>query len=242
MPVPVPHRSTGVRPAGSCREGGLRGFPPLIRPRRGESDSGSFGSPPQHGIDGGSAVFREVFEALDRLEAKSPNDGQHGIAQGGKYLRRMTGVRSCLIFPAGDVTNVMQFVFNAPVLARQFQQTRRPGLRGGQAGDRVHRLNAFLAPDDALAGQAADLAQTWPGGCQVLGHTGGRLQAARFDSTMAFFDRLGLLEVRCRRPFRRGRLRRESQCDIRFQRRLIVLDSEKVVAAAFDDEAASLSG
>ena len=71
-------------------------------------------------------------------------------------------------------------------------------------GDGVDRLDGFLAADDALAGQPTDLGQAAPCRRQVIGDAGGRFQAAGLDPAVTLLDRLGLLEVRRRRPFRRG--------------------------------------
>ena len=68
-------------------------------------------------------MLGEVFDSFDRLEAKATKERQLYVAQGGEHLRRMAGVGTHLILAAGDIADVMQLVFDAPVLARQFEQT-----------------------------------------------------------------------------------------------------------------------
>src|SRR5271165_4356831 len=78
---------------------------------------GSFGSLAADGIDGCLTVFSEVFEAFDRLEAEAAKERQGGVAQGSEHLRGMADVGSPLILAAGDITDVMQLVLDAPMLA-----------------------------------------------------------------------------------------------------------------------------
>src|SRR5271157_483802 len=79
--------------------------------------AGSFGSLAADGIDGCLTVFSEVFEAFDRLEAEAAKERQGGVAQGSEHLRGMADVGSPLILAAGDITDVMQLVLDAPMLA-----------------------------------------------------------------------------------------------------------------------------
>jgi hypothetical protein len=178
--------------------------------------AGSFGSPAEDGVDGFLAVFGEVFDALDRLEAEPAQHCQCRVAQCGERLGRMTGVGAPLVFPVGNISDVVQAVLDAPVFTRQGEQGCGIGFISGQAGDGVDGFRGFFVTHDALARQAADLGQTTPGRCQVLGDAGGGLQATGLDPAVAFLDRLGLCEVRRRRPFRTGgnRARRPVRCPL----------------------------
>ena len=80
--------------------------------------SGSFGSLGENRVDRGLAIFGEVFESFDRLETEAAKERQRGIANCGEHLRGMAGVGSRLIFTATDIANVMQLIFDAPVIAR----------------------------------------------------------------------------------------------------------------------------
>ena len=80
--------------------------------------AGSFGSLTENHVDGGLAIFGEVFESFDRLETEAAKERQRGVANCGEHLRGMAGVGSRLIFTATDVANVMQLIFDAPVIAR----------------------------------------------------------------------------------------------------------------------------
>jgi len=144
------------------------------------------------------AVFGEVFDAFDGLEAEAANDGKGCVAQCGERLWRVTGVGTRLILPPGNIAHVVQTVLDTPMLARQVQQTCGVGLVGAQAGDGIDRLVGCLAANDALAGQAAHLGEAAPGRRQVCGDAGGDLQAAGLDPAMAFLDCLGLCQVRRR--------------------------------------------
>ena len=63
------------------------------------------------------------------------------------------------------------------------------------------------------------------------------LQASDLDAAVPLLDRLDPSHVRRGRPLRRGGIRPEGQGDVGFQRRLVALDREEVIAAALDDEA-----
>jgi hypothetical protein len=69
----------------------------------------------------------------------------------------MSGMSTGLVFAACDIAHVMKFVLDPPVRARQSKQFRGTGLLGGVTGNRVDRLNGFLAAHDAFARDAADL-------------------------------------------------------------------------------------
>lgn len=177
---------------------------------------GSFGSPTKDGVDGFLAVLSEVFDALDRLEAEPAQHCQCRVAQCGERLGCMTGVGASLVFPIGDIADVVQAVFDAPMFTRQGEQACGVGFICSQTGDGVDGFGGFFVTHDALARQAADLGQTTPGWCQVFGDTGGDLQETGLDPAVAFLDCLGLCEVRRRRPFRTGgnRARRPVQCPL----------------------------
>ena len=80
--------------------------------------TGSFGSLAENRVDRGLAIFGEVFESFDRLETEAAKERQRGVANCGEHLRGMAGVGSRLIFTATDIANVMQLIFDAPVIAR----------------------------------------------------------------------------------------------------------------------------
>ena len=80
--------------------------------------TGSFGSLAENRVDCGLAIFGEVFESFDRLETEAAKERQRGVANRGEHLRGMAGASSRLIFTATDIANVMQLIFDAPVIAR----------------------------------------------------------------------------------------------------------------------------
>ena len=80
--------------------------------------SGSFGSLAENHVDCGFAGFGEVFESFDRLETEAAKERQRGVANGGEHLRGVAGVGSRLIFATTDIANVMQLIFDAPMIAR----------------------------------------------------------------------------------------------------------------------------
>ena len=149
-------------------------------------------------------MFREVLDALHRLESEAAKDGERRVAQSGECLWRMAGVGACLILTVGDVAHVVQAVLDTPVFAGQGEQTLGTGPVGGQAGDGVDRLGGGVAAYDALACQAAHLREAAPSRCQVFSDAGGDLQPAGFYPAMRLLDRFGLSEVRRRRPDRGG--------------------------------------
>ena len=128
--------------------------------------AGSFGSPSEDHFDRLGAVFGEVLEAFDGLEAPPAYQGEGCIAQSSHRLWGIPGVGPRLIFAAGHIADVMQGILNAPMVARECEQAFRSSLLGGQAGDGINRLGAFLASafaeNNPLAGDAAHLRQTRP--------------------------------------------------------------------------------
>jgi len=147
-------------------------------------------------------VLGEVLEALDRLESEAPDECQRGVAHGGEHLWSVAGVGARLILAAGDIADVVQFVLDAPMLARQGEQTFRSSFIRRQAGDGINPLDAGLAMHDTLSGEAANLSQTRPGRSQVLGQRGSDLHSAGLDPAMALLDRLSLPQVRRRSRYR----------------------------------------
>jgi hypothetical protein len=65
--------------------------------------------------------------ALDQAEDEIVEDGQAALAAA---LADLTG-----IFMEGDVADIMQAVFNAPVLRDEVEQALRGSLLGGETGD-----------------------------------------------------------------------------------------------------------
>jgi hypothetical protein len=155
-------------------------------------------------VDGALPVFGEVLEAFGGFEAKAANDGQGCISYGGEHLWSMAGVGSGLILAACDVANVMQPVLDTPVAARQPQKLVRTSLVGGQTCNGVDGFSAFLAANDTLTGNAANLRETGPGWAQERGQRRGCFQPPDLNPAMAFLDRLRASKIRRRRPYLRG--------------------------------------
>src|SRR6266699_1871989 len=67
--------------------------------------------------------------------AMNESDGQ--IAQRSHDLRGRASAQAGAIFSEGDITHIMQSIFDAPMPARQIEQTPRTGLDLGEVGDEV---------------------------------------------------------------------------------------------------------
>ena len=100
----------------------------------------------------------------------------------------------------------------------------------------MHDLDAVLAAQAAASLDAADLAQTRPL-AEIGGEALAALQASYLDAAVPLLDRLDPSHVRRARPLRRGGNPAGRPGDVGFQRRLVALDREEVIAAALDDEA-----
>src|SRR5260370_12006976 len=74
-------------------------------------------------------------------------DGQ--IAQSSHDLRGRASAQAGAIFPEGDITHIMQSIFDAPMPARQIEQTPRAGLDLGEIGDEVDHLPSSSCPSCA---------------------------------------------------------------------------------------------
>ena len=78
------------------------------------------------------SVFGEVFEAFDRPEAESAQDGERGVAERREQLRCVAGSGAAGIFAAGDVAHPVQAVLDPPVVAGQPQPRAAGALSRGR--------------------------------------------------------------------------------------------------------------
>lgn len=149
------------------------------------------------------AEFREVIVCVWWLEAETSDDGEGDIAKCGECLGSVVGAGSAGVFMESDVAYIVQFVFDAPMAAVQFQEPFGSGFLAAQAGDGMDNLNAFLAFADAAPGDAADLGETGPL-VEIFGQAGAAFEPAPFEPAVSLVEALVALDVRRRRPWGRG--------------------------------------
>ncbi len=147
------------------------------------------------------------------LEAETPDDGEGGIANCGECLGSVVGTGPASVFMESDVADIVQFVFDAPMAAVQFQEPFCSCFLAAQAGDGMDHLNAFLALADATPGDTADLGETGPL-VEILGQAGAAFEPAKFEPAVSLVEALVALDVKRRRPWGRGgnSARRPGRC------------------------------
>jgi hypothetical protein len=151
-------------------------------------------NPPCHRLDSLCTVFAEVFTGrADGLTAAA-DDPEGRVANAGQGAG--PGTHAATVLVHRDVSNVVQFVFNAPMSAVELQQTLWRRLGGRQACDQVDRLGRDFAPDLTGALEPRNLGKTRPIEMQH-GFTADR-DPARLDTAMLLADCLGAPEIRRR--------------------------------------------
>jgi hypothetical protein len=73
------------------------------------------------------------------------DERDHQGAESGQNLRSLTSPQSRAILAKGDITHVVQAIFNAPMSTPQLQQSTRTGNLAGQVCDAVDDLLGDLA-------------------------------------------------------------------------------------------------
>ncbi len=113
--------------------------------------------------------------------AMNESDGQ--IAQRSHDLRGRASAQAGAIFSEGDITHIMQSIFDAPMPARQIEQTPRTGLDLGEVGDEVDHFLGRLAglAHRHRARQVSHLTDQWPGGSQIVVHATADLNGSGLD-------------------------------------------------------------
>ena len=95
------------------------------------------------------------------------------------------------VFARADIQRVMSAILDAPVLARQFQEAGRIGLRRGQTGDDPDRLD-FLSSVFEFANPVNSRHLRDVGKAHLSGRDLASFNAAPFDPTVALIHRLVL--------------------------------------------------
>lgn len=90
---------------------------------------------------------------MRRTEAM--DEGNRQIAQSCQDLRSMTRAQTGTIFAKGDIPDVMESVFDAPVAPVEFQQTERTGLGRSKSLDEIDHFGGRLLSMGDLARLAA---------------------------------------------------------------------------------------
>jgi hypothetical protein len=91
---------------------------------------------------------------------------------------------------------MMEFVFDSPMVADQFQQPFGSCVAGGEAGNQINDFNALFAADPARAFEPGDLAKTGPIEMGDSFGTGG--DGACLDPAVGLFERSGMGKIRRR--------------------------------------------
>lgn len=146
---------------------------------------------------------------------------ENGQDSGSLPFAHVTGILS-----QGDVSSVMKFVLDGPVLPDEFKEALRTGLDGSEAGETVDVLLGPFEPMVEPATQEDDLTNGWPVSAQKVIEFGRGDQEALFDTTMTSIQRLGLTPiVAIHRRFA------EKELEILFQGGLIAFRHEDILSS-----------
>ena len=91
----------------------------------------------------GCAAARIGFAALLQPSLRKADDHSTKEAQ---CKGRFAIPNPAVIFAEGDVQSVVQAVFNGPIAAFEFEQTRGPQFFEGQTANEINDFSGFLAP------------------------------------------------------------------------------------------------
>ena len=153
--------------------------------------------------DCGCTIFAKVLAGFRDGEAGAADESDGEVAQGSDGAG--AGTDAAAVLEESDIADVVQPVFDGPVVSDELEQALRRGPVGRQAGDEIDDLDALPAPDPASTLDAGDLGEAGPGeiGNDLLADG----DAAGFDAAMALVDRLGKAQIRWR-PVTGGKRRR----------------------------------
>ena len=115
-------------------------------------------------------------------DASSPQQANHGIAQGRHHVEQVTLAHLGAIFIKGNIPHPMGLVLNVPGFAGEAQEERRWRAPKRQTGDAVDGFRGCLSVAGDLPLQTEDLLRSGPR--QVVIERGSRLQAARLDASV----------------------------------------------------------
>src|SRR5260370_29490714 len=84
------------------------------------------------------------------------------VATGSQNLRSVACAEAGAVFGKGDITHIVQAIFNAPVPTAQFQQMLRCRLSRWQNTDEVNDFNGGFSLFGASTGQFVDISDSRP--------------------------------------------------------------------------------
>ncbi len=147
------------------------------------------------------------------------NKSNSQVATGSQNLRRVACAEAGAVFGKGDITHIVQAIFNAKVATAQFQQMLRCRLSRWQNTDEVNDFNGGFSLFGASTGQFGDMSDSRPIDLQIgtefLTHSD---HAVLYTTTMAI-QGFGLLEL--------GMRISEIGSQIGLQRRFVAFDHEE---------------
>src|SRR5260370_35422762 len=90
------------------------------------------------------------------------NKRKSQVATGSQNLRSVACAEAGAVFGKGDITHIVQAIFNAPVPTAQFQQMLRCRLSRWQNTDEVNDFNGGVSLFCASTGQFGDMSDSRP--------------------------------------------------------------------------------
>jgi len=147
-------------------------------------------------VDGAEPVLGEGVAGRSswRLERSEKPEGS--ISQGCEGLGRIVGPHPAGIFGEGGVSDPVEAILDAPVLAIEVEEILAGSALAGQAGDGVDGFLRLLAGQLPGAMDAADLGHAGP--VEIGRDLAGRGQLTLLDPAVALVDRSRRGEIRRR--------------------------------------------
>src|SRR6266702_8594266 len=145
---------------------------------------------------GGPPLWKKERESLTRMRgevasrsshprrAAAVNEGDGQITQCCHNMRSRAGAQAGTVTAFGEIAHIMQTILDAPMTARQIEETARAGLDRREVSDEVDHLVGGLArfAHGDRARQARHLTDQRPRGSQIAVHATTDLDRAQFGT------------------------------------------------------------